>query len=166
MTWTATKQSVTRTPGDLLRVRVTVAYANEKDSAIVYHDVTSDVQLQATVTARLAQYEQADALLALLAADPTGVITPTPPPIDPNAGLATLTVAGLLSELTEPSRARLVSAAGAFDALRRDVENQDRPAITNWIALFAAQPAPGTDGVITQAEASALLKALAATAPS
>lgn len=93
-------------------------------------------------------------------------LTVKPPPPNPNEGLAQLSIAGLLGLLSEKSVARLCGLSGALDALRRDVQMQDRPAIAHWIAIFAARPTGDgeSEGIITREEAALCLSSLEAKA--
>jgi|SRR6185437_4632837 len=167
MTWTAEAISTMRAPSDKRRVRVMVQYTNGTDSESRAHDVGSATELQAVVGQQIAQYEAADAFLAN---PPSGAITiPAAPDAtsDPNAGLAPLTIEGLLGILSTESRSRLAVNPNA-DAIRRDVLAQDRPSLAHWIAILAASPDtsnPDAVGVITTAEATMLTEALSAPAP-
>jgi len=164
MTWTATVATVSRAPSDKRRVRVIVSYTNDADAESRAHDVGSTDELQSVVAQQLAQYEAADALLAN---PPSGPITiPAAPDAasDPNAGLAPLTIEGLLGILSTESRAKLAVNPNA-DAIRRDVLAQDRASLGHWIAILAASPDtsnPDAVGVITTAEATMLTVALSA----
>lgn len=169
MPWTASVTNAIARSDDPGAASVAVHFSDGTNDYTLGASVRSQAELDAWVLSKIAQFTAIETLVGTL---PPGTplnttpLTPPDPPADPNAGLAQLTIGGLLSLLSEQSIARLNTVAGALDALRRDVLSQDRPSITHWIAMFAARPTGDNTsvGIITQAEGGALISALAAKA--
>ena len=160
--WTAEKVSVDRCPTDKRLARVFIRYSDGVERETQAHDVRTEPQLDAEIAAQLAQYNATNDFIVAFAPGPWVPPLPPPPPEDPNAGLAPLSVEGLLGLLSEPSRARL-DKHPSQEGIRRDVLNQDRDALRHRIALLVAREDPEDPtsvGTITQAEAATLLAAL------
>ena len=98
--------------------------------------------------------------LGSLQVTPGQPFTPSPPHAPPPAPNP-LTVAAVLGLLSAASLAAVRNTMdGSLQALRADIENQNRPAVINWIALASAAgtAADGTtrSALITSAEATAV----------
>lgn len=165
MPWSANVVLSAPRPSDPGVADVAVTFTNGDVVHTIGTGVRSQAELDAWILNQTRQYAAVEDLVASLT--PGLALNTTPPkpqdpPVDPNAGLAELTIAGFLSLLSSESVGKLRDRmAGAIDPLRRDIVNQDRPAVMHWIALSAA----GTDPIITPEEAAALVGYLQTKAP-